>query len=100
MSSWEPALHQPVQLTQQGQLPGGGEGRLGLVQQVDALAVKAAVHQIQKALPVGLVVQGLAAIVSVKFFRRGEAPPGQLLHLGGGVVKALRPQEKNPSLGR
>ena len=49
-------LHQPVELRQQGQLPGGGEGRLGLVQQVDALAPKPVVHQAEEALPVGLVV--------------------------------------------
>ena len=93
------STHQPVNFRQQSQLPGGGEGRFGFVQQVDALSPEPVVHQAEKALPVGLVVQRLAAVVPVKLLRgRREAPLGEFFHLCGGVVKALRPEEK-PVLG-
>ena len=85
-------LHQPVNFRQQGQLPGGGEGLPRARPAGRCLAPKPVVHQAEEALPVGLVVQGLAAVALV------EAVPGlvvgQPVHLAGDVVEALRPQEK------
>ena len=60
MSSWEPSC-----TSQQRQLPGGGEGGFWFVQQVQPLAPEPVVHQAEEALPVGLMVEGFAAVALV-----------------------------------
>lgn len=58
-----PLPREGVDPREQGHLPGGGEGRLRLVEQVEPLRGKAVERQREEALPVGLLVQRPAAVV-------------------------------------
>ena len=46
-----------------GELSLGGEGGFRLVQDEDAVAMETVLHQGQKALPMGLAVEGAAAVI-------------------------------------
>ena len=85
-------LHQLVQHDHQRQQPGGRQRRLRLVQQIQALPAEAVLHQRKKALPVGLVVQGHAAVAVNQPGTRGGLI--QFVNVGGHVVKTLRPEKE------
>ena len=86
-------LHQVVHVLHQADDAPGRQGRLRLIQDIQALAAEPVLHQGKEAFPVGLPVQGDPA-VAVDNRRAPAAFPVQLVDVGGHVVKALRPQEE------
>ena len=84
--------HQQVNLSQQGELAAGGQGGLRLVQQVEALPAEAVLYQGQKALTVGLGMEGFSAVA--------VGQPRDSVDIAGRVIKALLPEkEAVPGVG-
>ena len=86
-------LYQLVDLPQQRQKTRRGQRRFRLIQQIKALSTKAVLHQGQKALPVGLLVEGDAAVAVDEPRAKGWGFV-HLIDIGGHIVEALRPEEK------
>ena len=90
-----PVFGQPVNQADQRHQPHGREGGFRLVKKIETAAPEPVFHQRQKALPMGLAVQGYAAVTV-------DHPPAQgwfpvhPVDVRSQVIKAFRPEEISP----